>query len=211
MTEPVRSVVKLDLIFFRELGANILLAGLFLLFAWANLYSFSIHHRYSLIFMVILETITAVLFLFRSRPDRVSFAPYSWLITTIGTFAPFLFRPSAAVKDLPVGQFMQVLGITAALFALLSLWRSFGMLPATRGVRSHGAYHFVRHPIYAAYFIQHTGYLINNLSAANIIVFLVWMLCQVLRIFDEEKLLSTVPDYREYMKHTRWRLVPFVF
>lgn len=211
MTNDKIGVLNARMAWLREVGSNILLAGLFSLFAWANLYSFSINHRYSLIFMVVLETITAVLFLFRARPSHVSFTPYSWVITTVGTFAPFMFRPSAAVKDLPVGQFMQATGIVVALFALLSLWRSFGMLPATRGVRSHGAYRFVRHPIYAAYFIQHAGYLVNNLSAANLVVFSIWVLCQLLRIYDEEKLLVTEPAYREYMKKTRWRLLPYIY
>ena len=41
----------------------------------------------------------------------------------------------------------------------LTLGRSFGLMPANRGVVSSGIYRFVRHPIYAGYLITHVAFL----------------------------------------------------
>ena len=203
--------IAFDKYLWREVGANIFLALLFLLFALSNLNSYLSHPRLSPLFAVALETVTALLFLFRSRPKQVSFSAYSWVITLAGTFGSLLLRPSSAAQDLLVGQILQVLGFTLATIAIISLWRSFGMLPADRGIRRAGAYRLVRHPLYAAYLVHHAGYLINNFDLYNVMVVVIATSFQVLRVFDEEKFLSNLPEYREYKSVVRWRFIPFIF
>ncbi len=195
----------------REAGTNLALALLYAAFAWVHLRSFASHPRASVLILVAMESLAAILFLLRSPASRTSTSAWSWLTTIGGTFAPFLLRPTGAAHDLPVAQVIQAAGAGMALVALACLNRSFGLLPAVRGVRQAGLYRVVRHPLYAAYTIQNLGYLASNLSAWNVSIAFVALAFQVLRIVNEEQLLSTVPDYRAYMRRTRWRLVPFVF
>ena len=84
-------------------------------------------------------------------------------------------------------------------------------MPAHRGVRSGGAYRWVRHPLYAAYAVMAAGYLASNPTPRNWVIVLVAYACQVARIFNEEQLLSGYPEYVAYKARTRWRLLPYVF
>jgi protein-S-isoprenylcysteine O-methyltransferase Ste14 len=95
--------------------------------------------------------------------------------------------------------------------SLASLNRSFGLLPAVRPLRFGGSYRWVRHPIYAAYTIQNVGYLASNASARNLALVALALGFQVLRVYNEERVLSSVPEYGRYMERTRWRLLPLVF
>jgi len=195
----------------REAAVNLALALLFGSFAWIHLRSFAIHPRPSVLLLVVMESLAALLFVFRQPAQRTSFSGWSWLTTIGGTFAPFLLRPTGAAADLAVGQIIQATGAGMAVVALASLNRSFGLLPALRGVQQEGAYRVVRHPLYAAYTIQNLGYLGSNLSAWNFAIVLVALGFQVLRVMNEERLLSSAPGYRAYMLRTRWRLLPFLF
>ena len=96
-------------------------------------------------------------------------------------------------------------------FYTAALNRSFGLLPALRGVKTGGLYGWVRHPLYAAYVIIFIGYLINNQSLANVAVILFGITFLVIRIHYEEDLLTQQADYAHYVNKTRWRLIPSVW
>jgi protein-S-isoprenylcysteine O-methyltransferase Ste14 len=195
----------------REAGTNLSLAALYALFALAHGRAFAAHPRASLLLLVVLEGAAAALLLARSRATEASLSPYSWLTTIGGTFTPMLLRPGPATADSPVGQVIQAVGAALAVIALLSLWRSFGLLPAVRTLRVEGAYRWVRHPLYLAYTVLNVGYLLSNHTAHNLAVVLAGLLFQVLRVYDEERVLFRLPSYRDYARRTRWRMVPRVF
>jgi protein-S-isoprenylcysteine O-methyltransferase Ste14 len=203
--------VRVTLAGLREAGANLALAALYFLFAGAHLRAFAAHLRPSLLLVVALETAAAALFLLRSRASQTSFSLHSWLTTLGGTFAPLLLRPSGAARDVLAGQVVQSLGTALAIVSLLSLWRSFGLLPAVRDIRVGGAYRWVRHPLYSAYAVQNLGYLVSNWSPLNLAIVAFAILFQVLRVYNEERLLWSVAAYRRYARRTRWRMVPLVF
>ena len=46
---------------------------------------------------------------------------------------------------------------SSAMAAKFSLARSFGLAPANRGVKSRGAYAFLRHPMYLGYVVEWIG------------------------------------------------------
>jgi hypothetical protein len=81
------------------------------------------------------------------------------------------------------------------LFAKASLRRSFGILPADRGVVSRGAYRFVR--------LLDIGFLLVNFGIQNIIVYGWHFPLQVGRIVREEKLPSADGHYRAYRNQVR--------
>ena len=190
---------------------NIFLAVVFGAFAFANAASFIEEPRLSVLLIVLVEAIVVVFLLIRRDPQETRHTWQTWSTTTIGTFAPMLLRPTDATADLLIGDVLQVGGFVLQIIALLYLSRSFGLLPAYRGVQSSGLYSFVRHPLYSAYVISFTGYLINNPSVANAAAIAVGIAFLVLRIRCEEELLMTYDDYSRYADQTRWRLIPAVW
>lgn len=190
---------------------NVALAAMFLLFASAHLQSFAQYGRPSALFIVSMELLFAFFFLTRVQADATEFSPLACASALGGTFLPMLLRPVEVPEDLLAGQIVQGIGTSFALYGILSLNRSFGILPAHRTIKTTGAYRWVRHPLYAAYAVIAAGYLVSNFSLRNSLVLLVTYACQVHRIFNEERLLSNYPPYLEYMARTRWRLLPYVF
>lgn len=199
---------------FHGLGAaisNLLLAMLFFSFAYAHLHRYLEQPRLSLLLIVAVEGLVAVMLVIRRDPDNTQHGWKTWGATSIGTFAPMLLRPIDAPTDLLIGQALQVAAIALQIGAVLSLNRSFGLLPAHRGVKSDGMYRWVRHPLYSTYLLAHAGYLASNMSWSNVLVVLTGTAFQVVRILQEERLLLQYPDYARYSGTTRWRLVPAIW
>jgi protein-S-isoprenylcysteine O-methyltransferase Ste14 len=190
---------------------NLCVALLYLLFAYAHLVEFHRHRRASLVLVVVLEALFALFFVLRRPADRTSTSPWDVLTTLGGTFVPLLLRPTAVGNDVVLGQIVQSLGAALAVGGILSLNRSLGLLPAHRAIKSSGLYRWVRHPLYSAYTIAHVGYLVSNASWRNAVVALAALGFQLLRIRNEERLLSRYAAYAEYQARTRWRLLPFIY
>ncbi len=190
---------------------NLFLAYLFILFAIANAKSCLENPRLSVFLIVITETIVAIFLIIRRDPDETRHTWQTWITTICGTLAPTLFRPIEATADLMLGGILQIGGFAMQIAALLCLSRSFGLLPAHRGVKSGGLYGWVRHPLYTAYVITYLGYWINNQSLNNAAVVLVGTAFLVMRIYYEEALLLKYADYTRYANRIRWRLIPSIW
>ena len=190
---------------------NMLLATLFLFFAIANAKSFLENPRLSVFLIVVTETIVAVFLIIRRDPDETGHTWQAWITTTCGTLSPFLLRPIEATEDLLLGEILQITAFILQIAALLYLNRSFGLLPAHRGVKSGGLYGWVRHPLYTAYVIMFLGYWINNQSLNNAAVIVAGAAFLVMRIHYEEALLFKYADYTRYAKRIRWRLIPSIW
>ncbi len=132
------------------------------------------------------------------------------MIALTATFCPLLLRPTQASHDLVVGQFLVCTGLVLQALGMLSLKRSIGMVPANRGIVTTGLYRVVRHPLYSAYVLTLSGYLISNFTLGNTLVLALWFPLTILRIVEEERFLSQDPAYVLFMERTRWRLIPYV-
>ncbi|MCK6483826.1 MAG: isoprenylcysteine carboxylmethyltransferase family protein [Phycisphaerae bacterium] len=190
---------------------NVTLAACFAMFGVAHWNSFVRFGRPSVLLQMVKELLDALFFLIRRDARKASRSPYEWLIAFGGTFWPLWFRPVNAEHDAWAGQVIQFGGALLTIAAILSLNRSFGIVPANRGVRTGGLYRVVRHPLYMSYTMVHLGYVMNHPSASNLCVFGATTLFAVLRIYREERFLLEDESYREYARRTRWRLAPFVF
>jgi len=104
-----------------------------------------------------------------------------------------------------------MLGVGVNVMAKFALWRSFGLAPANRGVRSGGPYRFVRHPMYLGYFLTQVAFLLSNLSIGNLVKYLITWGVQLLRIREEEKFLLQDSAYQDLTKRVKFRLVPGVY
>jgi len=91
------------------------------------------------------------------------------------------------------------------------LGRSFGVVPAHRGLKLAGPYRFVRHPMYAGYLLSHLAFLTMNCTWWNVGVYAVLYGLQVPRLLAEERLLDTDLRYRAYRTKVRYRLIPGIF
>ncbi len=192
-------------------GIDVSIAGFYAVFAGIHVQAFGYSHRPSLVLVVATELLFAVFFLLRTEADGASRARWDWATAVAGSFLPLLLRPAAVEVDVLAGQVLQALGQAGALLGIASLARSVGVLPATRTVKSGGAYRLVRHPLYASYTVASLGYLASNRTWWNAAIVALALAAQLARIFNEERWLARTPEYRAYMARTRWRLVPFVF
>ncbi len=170
--------------------------------------------RITLLLLLVTEGYTLMLVLF-ARPARVrDMAPLTVLSTIYAAFFYVLFDTRNVTPLIPemIGASLQVAGTLCQFSAKVVLGRSFGLLPAQRGLVVVGPYRFVRHPIYFGYLIGHVGFLLVNFSWRNFAVLAVLYAAQVIRIEREEALLAASnSDYRGYQRRVRWRLLPFVY
>jgi protein-S-isoprenylcysteine O-methyltransferase Ste14 len=150
------------------------------------------------------------MFIARRDAISVSLSPALWLIAFLGTFLPLLMRPTAAMPSAGVGNAIQLVGIVCIIASILSLRRSFGIVPANRGVRTEGLYNVIRHPLYASELLTFGGFAVANPSLWNISLWLADCALQLTRACAEERFLSTDPAYQQYRARVRYRLIPRV-
>lgn len=154
-----------------------------------------------------------IAYLLRRPARRVSQRASDWLLAFGGTFGGVLFRPDGLHTHVGVvvGLGLQVAGLAVCAAAFIALGRSFGFAPADRGVRRHGPYAIVRHPIYASYVLLQLGYLSQSLSIRNALVMTFVCGCNIGRIRAEERFLAAGTEYVRYQAAVRWRLVPGIW
>lgn len=153
-----------------------------------------------------------VLFLIIRRPtESISRRPLDWVVAFAGTFAPLLVIKTATPQWIVAGAALMSFGLVIHVFAKLSLRRSFGLVAANRGVKSDGAYRYVRHPMYLGYILSHAGFLCLAPHAWNFAVYAVAWTCIVFRILAEERVLGADAAYQAYAARVRWRLLPGLF
>jgi protein-S-isoprenylcysteine O-methyltransferase Ste14 len=157
------------------------------------------------------ETLTALLVLIR-RPGPMATSFYAWAIAIIGTCAPLLVQPAGGgFIAIWWAALLMTFGLFMSLAAKLFLRRSFGIVAACRGVRREGPYRLVRHPMYTGYVVTQLGFLLANPSLQNAAIYAVAWGMLLLRIGEEEAMLSRDPAYRDYVATVRYRLVPGLY
>jgi protein-S-isoprenylcysteine O-methyltransferase Ste14 len=124
---------------------------------------------------------------------------------------PLALRPTVTASSwVGTGNILQLAGLIAIVAAMLSLRRSFGIVPAHRGIRTQGLYNIVRHPLYGSELVWMFGFAIANPSAWNILLWLCDCVLQFTRACAEERFLSVDPVYSQYRARVKYRLVPLV-
>jgi protein-S-isoprenylcysteine O-methyltransferase Ste14 len=166
----------------------------------------------SLLFLIS-ESLVVVFTVIRRRPAAVDWSPAATVLTGVSVIGPPLFRASAVGSLLPdaVTAVFSALGMAVVIVGKLSLGRSFGLVPANRGVVIQGPYGLVRHPIYLGYLISHTAFVLANPTVVNAFLFLASDLALVARALVEERLLAGDVSYQDYCRRVSWHLVPGLF
>ncbi|CAN7254268.1 methyltransferase family protein [Massilia sp. LjRoot122] len=193
-----------------SIASGFCLAILWLFFSVVHLQKYLETGELSLILLVIAETLSAVFYLLRTDPATVSTRPLDWLIAVAGTFSTFFFRP-ADYSLLHSANYLTSAGAVMLIFGLVSLNRSFALVPAKRVIKTSNMYRYIRHPLYASYFVMLSGYLLANFSITNALVYFAVISLLVARIHREEEHLMKDEAYRTYAGSTRYRIIPFVY
>jgi len=194
-----------------EKALNLLSAFIYVIFTASFAKDVIVNHRLSSIFPVLMVSFFVYFFLVRDLPKQINLSPYHWLISLNGTFLPLCLRPAPSFHDHTALIIVQVIGVCISIAGILSLNKSIGLAPANRGIKMFWAYRYIRHPIYAGYFISQSCYCLQNLTSTNMVITVLWLTCETLRLFEEEKYLADDPVYADYMKRVRWRMIPGLF
>ena len=148
--------------------------------------------------------------LFLSRRPAESETPRLslWLLSVTGTALPLLLRPTDGAGFVGVGVVVQITGVVMVAAGLLSLRRSFAVVPGNRGIRDGGLYRVVRHPIYISELIALLGAVLVSPTLTNWSIWLCECGLQFARARAEEDFLAADPVYRAYRERVPYRLLP---
>lgn len=161
--------------------------------------------------LLFLDQAVNVLFVLTARwPTAIDRRPHVMIVAVGATFSNLFLSLHGGLDIAPraLVYALQLTGVAIQLVAKLSLGRSFGIVPANRGVKTGGAYRLVRHPTYAGYVVAQAGALLGSLSWRNAAVVATVCALLVLRIWLEERVLMKDEKYRAYAARVRWRVVP---
>jgi protein-S-isoprenylcysteine O-methyltransferase Ste14 len=193
--------------------ARVLIIGLFTLMAVRMGLNYVDTGRFTGLLLLLSEALVVVLTLFRRPAVAVDRTLRARLLTTTAMIGPPLVRPTALTPLVPdaVTVAISTVGLLVIIAGKVSLGRSFGLIPANRGIVSTGLYRVVRHPIYLGYLITHLAFLASNPIAWNISLLVTTDLALLLRAICEEKTLAQDDEYRAYQTRVRWRVLPGIF
>jgi protein-S-isoprenylcysteine O-methyltransferase Ste14 len=159
------------------------------------------------------EALVVVLTIVRRRASLVDRSLVAATMTSTSIGAPAMLRSVATGGLAPdaVTALVSGAGLALIIAGKMTLGRSFGIVPANRGIVARGPYTLVRHPIYAGYLITHVAFLAAHPRPWNLAVVLVADAALVLRALLEERLLTADVEYEAYCRRVGWHLVPGVF
>lgn len=209
-TTTGRMAVSAD---FADNIARVLIIGLFTLMAVRMGLNYLETGRFTGLLLLFSEALVVVLTLFRRPAVAVDRTLRARLLTITAMIGPPLVRPAALTPLVPdaVTVAISAVGLLVVIVGKMSLGRSFGLIPANRGIVSSGLYRVVRHPIYLGYLITHIAFLASNPVLWNIALLVTTDIALLLRAVCEEKTLAQDPEYRAYQSRVRWRVLPGIF
>jgi len=163
--------------------------------------------------LLVSEMLVVVLTVMRRSAAAVDRSVRARLLTVLSMLGPPLLQPAQVSAILPqsVTVAASIVGLAVVIAGKMTLGRSFGLMPANRGVVSSGIYRVVRHPIYLGYLITHVAFLLATPSAWNIAALFAADAALLLRAVCEEQTLSRDSQYRAYQQLVRWRVCPGLF
>lgn len=196
-----------------DIFERVALAGLFSYFAWTMGHDWLETGSISSFLLIVSESAVLFFVLIRRFTNEVSARPSDWLVALLGTATPLVVQPTGTSAIVPAAAcaLLMLLGILVQVAAKLTLRRSFGAVAANRGVKVSGPYRFVRHPMYAGYFLTQIGFLLAHPTLWNAVVYSAAFAFQIWRILAEERVLNHDASYRQFAILVPYRLVPRVY
>ena len=129
-------------------------------------------------------------------PVLISFLPYSlprWLPFSSGRHLTFYLAIMGLI----------VTGGTINLVGLLTMRKAFTIMSEARTLVTRGIFRYVRHPLYSGHIIMFFGSMLLRLSWAAIVLYLLFVVGQIVRArIEERKLEQAFSGYMVYRQHT---------
>ena len=196
-----------------EFSARLATGIVFTLFAIRIATDYLTTGRMTGLLLLASESLVVVLTIARRSACTVDRTWWTRVLTTMSMAGPPLVFPANVTALAPeaVTVAISAVGLLVVIGGKLSLGRSFGLLPANRGIVSSGCYRVLRHPIYLGYLITHVAFVAANPTVWNITLILLSDAALLRRAVYEERTLAQDPEYRDYMQRVRWRIMPAVF
>lgn len=196
-----------------DLLARGIVSGLLIALAANLLDDYQQTGRVTGLLLLVSELLVAILMTFRRRTLDVDRSAVSLLLTLISVGGPFLLRPSDLVSPIPDAATVSLsaFGLVIVIAGKLTLGRSFGIVPANRGVVTAGPYALVRHPIYFGYLLTHIAFVAANPTLTNMLIVTIADAALVGRALKEEQTLEKDERYQAYCRRVAWHVVPGVF
>ncbi len=196
-----------------DLFARLIVGALFTMLSINLFADFMRTGRVTGLLLLISESLVVVLTIARRRTQIVDRSAAAAIMTTVSLVGPALLRANDAVALAPdvITALVAGVGLFIVVVGKITLGRSFGVVPANRGVVVRGPYTFVRHPIYTGYLVTHLSFLVAHPTPWNVSIMLVADTALILRALMEERVLSADVEYQSYCQRVGWHLVPGVF
>jgi protein-S-isoprenylcysteine O-methyltransferase Ste14 len=162
--------------------------------------------------LLVSETLVVVLTAIRRPAAVIDRTWHARVVAAASIVGVPLIRPAgdALVPDMYTA-LASAVGLIVVITGKVTLGRSFGLMPAHRGLVCTGIYRWMRHPIYAGYLATHLAFLVAHPTRWNLVLLIVSDLSLLARAAYEERTLAGDPEYVGYMEHVRWRVLPGVF
>ena len=196
-----------------EFVSKFAIASLFIALAIRILDNFLVTGRPTGLLLLASELLVVVYTILRRPASTVDRSWNARLVATVSLLGPPFLRPLETAGL--IGEWATVPLSTAGLLIVvagkLTLGRSFGLMPANRGIVCSGPYRLIRHPIYAGYLLTHLAFLAAHPSWRNLALLVVADLALLVRAGYEERTLRLDAQYREYQGGVRWRVIPGLY
>ena len=162
--------------------------------------------------LLVSELLVVLLTVVRRPAVVVDRAMSTRLVAAVSMLGIYFIRPvgTPLAPDLATAT-VSGAGLLAIIAAKLTLGRSFGLMPANRGIVRRGIYRVVRHPIYAGYLVTHAAFLIAHPTLWNCALIFTSDAALLVRAVFEERTLARDAEYADYMQQVRWRVLPGCF
>jgi len=164
-------------------------------------------------FLLASESLVVVLTVLRRPASVVDRTPTAFTVTVLSGVSSLFLRASSDRGLLPEPMMISIsaVGLAIVIVGKLALGRSFGIVPANRGVVVRGPYAYVRHPIYAGYILTNVTFILAYPTWRNVILAAITDIGLVIRVFLEERTLAHDDRYQTYTRRVVWHLVPGLF
>ena len=197
----------------RDFTVRLAIGALFAMMTANLLGDFLSTGRVTGLLLVVSESLVVILTIMRRPAALVDRSAAAGVVTLMSLAGPPLLRAAHVAAAMPdiVTACISATGLILVITGKITLGRSFGLVPANRGVVVGGPYVFVRHPIYTGYLIAHFAFLLANPTPLNAIIVGLSDSALIIRALMEERVLVRDVVYQAYCRRVGWHLVPGLF
>jgi protein-S-isoprenylcysteine O-methyltransferase Ste14 len=198
---------------FGDLLSRLVVGALFAVLSINLLTDYAHTHRLTGLLLLASESLVVVLTIMRRRTRIVDRSAAAAFVTALSLVGPSLVRPAPGGGLVPdvLTAIVSGVGLLIIIAGKATLGRSFGLVPANRGVVSGGLYGLVRHPIYFGYLLTHIAFACAYPTLWNVAVLAATDTALIVRALYEEKVLVADRSYQSYCERVAWHILPGVF